>query len=184
MKLGMPEMPISPPISPAGPVAGGEEPAATEASPFERLLVPVDFSSASRAALAMAMRIADRWGSEVVLFHAAGFDQNDEFLRYTGVPWGREDVVRETNEHLRRFADEVAPGTTARVRFDAASDENAVHAVVAACARHSPSLVVLGAHPRDRRRILRSRCERIVRAIACPVVLVHGEPEPVVDPDM
>jgi nucleotide-binding universal stress UspA family protein len=184
MKLGMPEIPISPQTSPAGAIASGEAAAATGASPFERLLVPVDFSSASRAAVAMAMSIADRWGSEVVLFHAAGFDQNDEFLRYTGVPWGREDVVRETSEHLRRFADEVAPGSTARVRLDAARDENPVHAVVRACARHSPSLVVLGTHPRDRWRILRSRAERIVRALACPVVLVHGEREATVDPDM
>jgi nucleotide-binding universal stress UspA family protein len=157
---------------------------ATAAAPFERLLVPVDFSSASRAALAMAMRIADRWGSEVVIFHAAGFDGNDEFLRYTGIPWGREDVVRETSEHLKRFADEVAPGAGARVRLDATHDENPVRAVVSACTRHSPSLVVLGSHPRERRRILRSRAERIMRALACPVVLVQGEAEATVDPDM
>jgi nucleotide-binding universal stress UspA family protein len=174
MKLPMPETTTSTPTSPA---VGGR-------SPFERLLVPIDFSSASRAAFAMAMRIAERWGSEVVLFNAAGFDQNDEFLRYTGVPWGQEDVVRETSEHLRRFADEVAPGSSARVRLDAAHDENPVRAVISACARHSPSLVVLGTHPRDRRRFLRSRSERIVRAVACPVVLVHGEPEPAVDADM
>jgi nucleotide-binding universal stress UspA family protein len=153
-------------------------------SPFERLLVPVDFSSAARAAFALAMRIAERWGSEVILFSAAGPDQNDEFLRSTGIPWGQEDVVAETSEHLRRFADQVVPGSATRVHLEATRDENSVRAVARACDRHKPSLVVLGMHPHDRRRLLRSRAERIVRALACPVVLVRGEPEARVDADM
>jgi nucleotide-binding universal stress UspA family protein len=154
------------------------------ASPFERLLVPVDFSSAARAAFALAMQIAERWGSEVILFSAAGPDQNDEFLRSTGVPWGQQDVVSETSEHLRRFADQVVPGSGARVHLEATRDENSVRAVTRACERHRPSLVVVGMHPHDRRRLLRSRAERIVRALACPVVLVRGEPEARVDADM
>jgi nucleotide-binding universal stress UspA family protein len=176
MGLGMADV-----TSSTAPAAGA---AATGASPFDRLLVPVDFSSASRAAFALAMRIAERWGSEVILFNAPGPDQNDEFLRSTGVPWGQQDVVAEASEHLRRFADEVVPGSAARVRLDATRDENAVRAVARACARHEPSLVVLGTHPRERRRLLRSRAERIVRALACPVVLVRGEPEARVDADM
>ena len=59
---------------------------ATATNPFDRLLVPIDFSSAARAAFALAMRLAERWGSEVVLFHAAEADGNDEFLDHTGVP--------------------------------------------------------------------------------------------------
>jgi nucleotide-binding universal stress UspA family protein len=160
------------------------EATATGLSPFDRLLVPVDFSSASRAAYQLAMRIAERWGSEVILFNAAGPDGNDEFLRYTGVPWGKDDVVSETDEHLRRFADAIVPGSGARVRIDAARDDNSVRAVARACATHRPSLVVLGTHPHDRRRLLRSRAERIVRALDCPVVIVRGEPEARVDPDM
>jgi hypothetical protein len=61
---------------------------------FERELVPIDFTSTSADAFATAMRIAERWGSEVVLFHAAGADDNDEFLNYLGgQPWGTRDVV-------------------------------------------------------------------------------------------
>jgi nucleotide-binding universal stress UspA family protein len=159
------------------------EPVATGA-PFDRLLVPVDFTSASRAAFRLAMRIAERWGSEVILFNAAGPDGNDEFMRYTGVPWGKHDVVSETDDHLRRFADEVVPGSAARVRLDAAREDNSVRAVAQACARHNPTLVVLGTHWHDRRRLLRSRAERIVRQLACPVVLVRGEQDARVDADM
>jgi nucleotide-binding universal stress UspA family protein len=165
----------------------GDPPSATAAlpaSPFQRLLVPVDFSSAARAAFTLAMRIAERWDSEVVLFHAAGLDGNDEFLDHTGVPWGRRDVLDEAGVHLQRFADAVLPGSAHRVRIDATRDENPVRAVVRACRRHAPSLVVLGTRPSQARRLLRSRAERIVRALDCSVVLVRGEPEVSVDADM
>jgi nucleotide-binding universal stress UspA family protein len=169
----------------ADPTASADvAPTAATGSPFERLLVPVDFSSASRAAFALAMHIAQRWGSEVILFHAAGLDGNDEFLDYTGVPWGRGDVIGETSGHLRTFAETVSPGSADRVRIDATRDEDPVRAVVRACKRHAPTLVVLGSHPRDARRLLRSRAERIVRALSCSVFLVRAETDAPVDADM
>lgn len=152
--------------------------------PFARLLVPIDFSSAAREALVLAMRIAERWSSEVILFHAAGLDGNDEFLDSTGVPWGRGDVVGDASEHLRRFANTVVPGSGDRVKFDAMREEDAVRAVVGACSRYSPSLIVLGSHPKGRLRFRRSRVERILRAIRCSVVVVRGAPEAPVDADM
>src|SRR5579884_3425694 len=117
-----------------------QEATATATNPFDRLLVPIDFSSASRAAFALAMRLAERWGSEVVLFHAAGIDDNDEFLDHTGVPWGRSDVLGESREHLRRFADVVVPGSGARVRVEAARADSPVRAVCEACARFGPTM--------------------------------------------
>jgi nucleotide-binding universal stress UspA family protein len=154
------------------------------ADPFVRLLVPIDFSSAARSALLLAMRIAERWGSEVILFHAAGLDGNDEFLDYTGVPWGRGDVVGESEGHLRRFADTVMPGSAARVQVDATRADDTVAAVVGACSRHKPSLIVLGSHPRGRHPFRRTRVERILRDIRCSVVIVRGDAEAPVDADM
>jgi nucleotide-binding universal stress UspA family protein len=153
------------------------------AAAFERLLVPVDFSSASRAAFALAMDMAAWWKSEVVLFHVAGVDANDEFLGHTGVPWGRSDIIGEARDHLQRFAEWVVPGSAQRVLVDATRDDDPVGAVVNACARHAPSVVVLGTHAANRRRWRRSRAEKIARAVECPVVLVRGEPEAAMDPD-
>lgn len=163
--------------------AASQEATATATNPFDRLLVPIDFSSAARAAFTLAMRLAERWGSEVVLFHAAEADGNDEFLDYTGVPWGRSDVLRETREHLLRFADTVVPGSSSRVRVEAVRADSPVRAVVIACARYSPTMVVLGTRPRDRRRVFRSPAERIMRAVSCPVLVIQGEAEAVVDAD-
>ncbi len=149
-------------------------------APFARLLVPVDFSLAARAAVAMAVRLAESFGSQVVLFHAAGPDANDEFLDATGVPWGKSDVLGESSDHLRRFAETVVPGAAARVpvQVEATKADDPVGAVLAACERWQPSLVVLGVRERDRRAWRRTRAERIARSLACPVLLVPGEPEP------
>jgi nucleotide-binding universal stress UspA family protein len=155
----------------------------TEQSPFERLLVPIDFSSASREAFTVAMRMAEVWKSKVILFYAPGSDGNDEFLDHTGVPWGRDDVVAEAHGQLSRFAETVVPGSRDRICIDSMRADDAVRAVEAACERHSPSLVVLGTHPRDRRRWTRSRAERIARAVPCPVMMVRGAPEAVADAD-
>ena len=119
----------------------------------------------------------------MILFYAPGSDGNDEFLDYTGVPWDRGDVVGEAHGHLSRFAETVVPGSSERIVIDALRADDAVRAVADACERHSPTLVVLGTHARDRRRWSRSRAERIVRAISCPVMMVRAPREPRVDAD-
>jgi len=153
-------------------------------SRFERLLVPVDFSSASRSAYSLAIRLADWADSEIWLFHAAGPDENDEFLNHTGVPWGLSDVEGEVRAKLRDFVDAAEPGSGRRVQLDTVKSENVVLAVVEACQRHAPNLIVLGVHPHARRSLRRSVAERIAHAVSCPVLLVRGEPEPLVDADM
>jgi nucleotide-binding universal stress UspA family protein len=152
-------------------------------SPFERILVPIDFSWAARDAFTLAMRLSSHWNSAVILFYAPGSDGNDEFLDYTGVPWDRDDIVGEAHGYLSRFAETVVPGSSERVILDAFPADDAVRAVAEACERHSPTLVVLGTHVRDRRRWSRSRAERIARAVPCPVMMVRAPREPRVDAD-
>jgi nucleotide-binding universal stress UspA family protein len=156
---------------------------AMRAAVFSRLLVPVDFSPSSRAALALALDIAERWGSEVILFYAAGFDANDEFLDHTGVPWGRDDVVGDARDHLMRFADAVVTGGAERVRAEAVRDEDHTRAVTQACERHKPSMVLIGTPAREPRRWRRTRAEKLVRVLGCPVLLIRGEPEAKMDAD-
>jgi nucleotide-binding universal stress UspA family protein len=150
--------------TPAGP--------AHESQPFERVLVPIDFSPKSKAAFLMAMRVVAPWGSEVILFNAPGMDDGDGFLQSMGAPWGKSDLIEQAREHLRSFADTVLPGSGRRVRAEAARDEDLVASIARACERLRPSLLVLGLNARRRERWLRSRAERIVRAVDCPVLTV------------
>ena len=129
------------------------------------------------------MGMSEVWRSKVIAFYAPGNDGNDEFLRYTGVPWGRSDVLAEAHDQLSRFVEAVVPGSAEVICIDALWHDSPVVAVIEACGRHKPSFVILGAHWKDRRRWSRSRSERIMRAVACPVILVRGEREPDVDAD-
>ena len=156
---------------------------ASDRLPFDRLLVPIDFSWASREAFTVAMGMADLWKSKVIVFYAPGPDANDEFLGYTGVSWGRGDVVGEAYGQLSRFADTVIPGSAERLCIDAVPADDPVRAVADACERHRPTLIILGTNDRDRHRWSRSRAERIVRAVTCPVMMVRAEREPQIDPD-
>lgn len=140
--------------------------------PFERLLVPVDFSLGSHGSkfpVVAAMRIADRQGSEVVLFHAAGFAANETSLSALGPPWGR--TVKELEEHLRQFADLVYPGSGGRVAVDATGEQDPVRAIVHAAERHRTTLAVLGAD--DRTHLRRSSAERIAHALSCAVLFAR-----------
>ena len=150
---------------------------------FARLLVPIDFSASARQALALALDIAERYGSEVTLFHASGFDDNDEFLDHTGVPWGRSDVLGEAHGHLIRFADAIAPGSGQRIRVIAVRDEDPMRAILRACESYKPSAVFVGTHLRERRSLRRTRAEKLVRRLACAVILVRTDREPKMDAD-
>jgi nucleotide-binding universal stress UspA family protein len=154
------------------PDLGSETAEASSGAPFDRLLVPLDFSPSSRTALVTAMRIAERHRSEVVLFHADGFDVNEEFLSCLGAPWSRSDILEEVEHHLRDFADMVYPGSASRVGVEAvAHADDPAKAVAGAAQRHGTTLVVLGGGERTRWR--RSNAERIAHALPCAVLFAR-----------
>jgi nucleotide-binding universal stress UspA family protein len=162
------------PQPPLAPPAGSTATRPPDA-PFERLLVPIDFSDASRTALKAALRLADREGSEVVLFHAAGYEGNEAFIAALGAPWSTSDILEEVHTHLRTFAEMVWPGSGPRVRVHATRSDDPVEAVARAVEMHDSTLAVVGTH--HRRRVLRSTAERIAHALPCAVLLTPGNEE-------
>jgi nucleotide-binding universal stress UspA family protein len=152
--------------------SGGAPSTGAPDAPFERLLVPIDFSDASRTALKAAIRLADREGSDVVLFHAAGYDGNEEFIASLGAPWSQSDILEEVHLHLKSFAETVCPGSGARVKVHATRSDDTVEAVAQAAEMHASTLAVIGTH--RRRRMRRSTAERIAHALPCAVLLTPG----------
>jgi nucleotide-binding universal stress UspA family protein len=138
---------------------------------FSRILVPVDFTDASRASLAAACEAARRLGSVVVLFHVANAGENDGFLAGTGAAWSLPDVIAVGRELLRAFAEEEQPDLAPSFVYDVVGSIALERAVSLAATRHDATLVVLAA-PNEG--VFRTRSERIARELACPVLLVHG----------
>jgi nucleotide-binding universal stress UspA family protein len=154
------------------PNAAPSASAAHDPAPFPSVLVPIDFSLASRAALALAIQMTAPWNSEVIVFNAPGMSENDGFLQGTGASWGRSDVVAEARDHLRSFVERIAPGSGPRIRVEARRDEDFVSSVVHATEQLHASLVILGASTANRPRWRRTPAERVARKVRCPVLVV------------
>src|SRR5580698_7509072 len=88
-----------------------DSPVSAAASTFTRILVPIDFSPASKRALATALLLGRGMGSEVHLFHLAEQGENDQFLAgIGGDPVAPTDLIEDAKGRLYRFVENLFPG--------------------------------------------------------------------------
>ncbi len=150
---------------------------------FTHILVAMDFSPPSDAALDYARALATRFDARLHLLHVV-----EDPMRAV---YSAEVFVPEV-EGLRDSALERATASL-RERLGA-SDAGAVHASVAAligtpaysiveyAAAHDIDLIVMGTHGRGgmSHLLMGSVAERVVRSAACPVLTVHAPAKPAV----
>ncbi len=130
---------------------------------FERVLVPVDFSSGSRRALAAAMLLKDHLHSEVHLLHLGTLGSNAEFLAASGARVGYGDIEEDAKAEALRFLDHVVPGRASEIVVHAVVGEDLARAFEAIAAQVRPTLVILAdAEPHTRQQAhWRKRIERM-----------------------
>lgn len=142
---------------------------------IRRILCPIDFSDASRHALAHAATIARWYGSAITALHvrsAATFVNPPIILAAlpdAAIPGltDREQLEVQLQEWLRTSA--------ADVKTEAVVTEGAPGARIVERARTLPAdLIVIGSHGRSgvERLILGSVTEKVVRQAECPVMTV------------
>jgi nucleotide-binding universal stress UspA family protein len=146
---------------------------------YQRLLVPVDGSTASDCGLAEAIKLGQATGARLRLIHAV-----DTFLYGTGLDVSA-DAGAELFEPLRQAGAEILRvGTRAAAKagvpveaqlFDDLKGDLA-ELVTNDAERWQADLIVLGTHGRGglRRLALGSDAEQIVRCAPIPVLLVRG----------
>jgi nucleotide-binding universal stress UspA family protein len=147
---------------------------------LRRILVPVDFSPPSRAALAYAAALADRFGAELTLLHVvqdlAVFFPDPEGAASVTLPVGQ--LTAAVREGLTRFLRESNLGDRpAREEVR----EGRPHAeIIAYAAEAGSDLVVMGTHGRGglAHMLLGSVSERVVRGAPCPVLTVREAQRP------
>jgi nucleotide-binding universal stress UspA family protein len=142
---------------------------------FRRILVPIDFDEASRRALAMALELQRRFGSEVCLFRLTESSGNDEFLGGLGDVEAGGDLVERAEARLRRFVDNVFPGQSALVACRAHVGTDVPRAIDRAATQWQASLVILGCHPHHT--IFRTQIEKVTQELDVPVMLLRCEAE-------
>ena len=141
-------------------------------SALERLLVPTDFGEAAACALDLALTIAVKFGSTVILLHAY------DLLVPTyaeGLGWPILDVERLARKELdaaRVKAQSLYPAVEAVLVCG-----DPVRGILETAEKHNADMIVMGTHGRRglSRLILGSVAGKIVRLSPIPVVTVSAE---------
>lgn len=145
---------------------------------FRRIVCPVDFSGASLAALAHALKLAEQSGAEITILHVlewlvedepgakiAGFDV-PEFRRYLERD-ARERLHRLVPEEARNWCrphEEVVGGKPWREVLRLAEEREADIVVMGVRGRNPVDLALFG-----------STTNHVVRGAHCPVLVVHTD---------
>jgi nucleotide-binding universal stress UspA family protein len=139
------------------------------------ILVPIDFSAPSEAALAYALRLAGISKAVVHVCHVIplphvldafyehGLEQPESVKRI------RQKVRKHIKEIVLTTGSEVAP----RIHF---SEGEAAEKVLEAVTKLQPDLIVMGTHGRRgaKRFLLGSVAEAVVRRAPCPVLTLRS----------
>ena len=144
-----------------------------------KILVPTDFSPASKTALWYALRIAERRNSEITLLHV--LEPQDPAVS-CGPPGAAAFSERESEEALRGLADSAKAVSAVRTNSIFRTGV-ATHEIIEAAKDLDVDLIVIATHGLSgwKRFALGSTAERVARAATCPVLVVrqkkHDAPE-------
>jgi len=142
---------------------------------WKKILCPVDFSDASRAAMQVASELARRFEGEVTVFHAyplPGYTLPEgTVLPATGM---LQELAEQTDALLERWKAEALADGAPRVTTDKAVGEPAAE-IVAAAEDGKFDVIVVGTHGRTglAHVLLGSVAERVVRRAPMPVITVR-----------
>jgi len=140
---------------------------------IRRILVPVDFSDASRGVLEYALDVARDRGAEVLLVHVVGLPVApfDPAYGVAADPRMIHDLEAAAAEGLARLAAEF-PGVALRTRVLTGGPSREI---VREAREWNADLVVVGTHGRTglRHVFLGSVAENVVRLAPCPVLTLR-----------
>jgi len=143
-----------------------------------RILVPVDFSEPSRAALDYAAELARMLGASIDVLHiweAPAFVAPGSLAEHPFDSVPLLELVRKNAETgLERFVSEASKRGIV-IQSARAELGSPVHAIVAAAKAGKYDLLVLGTHGRTgvSHALIGSVAERVVRHTSCPVLSVR-----------
>jgi nucleotide-binding universal stress UspA family protein len=143
---------------------------------IQHILVPLDFSEFSEKALDFALAIAEKFQSQVTLFHAVVLFQDDV---------GEEQRLQEYEEWIKRREQNIhhqmnnsqqkAESRGLKVNSIIKRGVNAADVIVEYLQDHPCNLVIMGTHGRTglKHLLLGSVAEKVVRLSPIPVMTIH-----------
>lgn len=145
---------------------------------FQKILVPTDFSQASKQALPYATELAKLHQAEVVLVHVMEIPHYPTLFEGTAlvVPPIDDGLREQLGEQLRKTAADVA--TEHGVRSRAVLREGPPTAELLDCAKEEGAdLIVIATHGYTglKHMLLGSTAEQVVRHACCPVLTIRAD---------
>lgn len=141
---------------------------------LKTVLIPVDFSECSDAAVKYGYALADAFGASVHLLNVV----QDPYT----LPWTSEgfaapigDLLTDWKAQANRRLHEMVPTTAAATTLVTAQVGSPHPEIIRYAERHQIDLIVLGTHGRGPlgHMLLGSVAERVVRTAPCPVLTVR-----------
>jgi nucleotide-binding universal stress UspA family protein len=153
---------------------------------YKTLVVPFDFSAHSRSALATAVDLATKLGSDLHLVHVIQPPSYAYAYGYVGGMAGisgqppidmariREDVVKALNEVCRSVE-----GFRGKIEAHVVESSAIASAICESARDLDASMIVMGTHGRTglAHAFLGSVAERTLRGAACPVLTIQSPDE-------
>ena len=149
--------------------------------PFDvkRILCPVDFSAESIAAARCAGTVAQKFGAELVLFHAV--EPLPYPVEFGPLPALVADAEPSLLKQTRDQLESVQRSNLAQVAGVRCISELGIpeHAICEVAKREGADLIVLSTHGRSglSHLLLGSVAERVLRFAPCPVLTVKSPPK-------
>lgn len=149
---------------------------------YKRILVAVDGSEASEAALTHAAELAKEQKSSLIIINVVNEYLDHELILYDISPkqYDKEliDEGRKILNKMKRIAEKtgVHPEKTSVLKIRSATDEVA-EKIIEATKDYKADLLVVGSHGRQgiTRFLLGSMAEGIIRIASTPVLVIHAQ---------
>lgn len=150
-----------------------------EIFPVGNILVPTDFSLTSERAMSMAVEIAKKYSSKILLIHVFNDFKIEDALQWTSYVSTtkteieiREDISNRAYDELDDFIKKFPVGD---LKIEPRVIEDHPHrGVIATAEDENIDLIVMGTHGRTgvAHLLMGSTAEKVVRAAPCPVLTV------------
>jgi universal stress protein A len=141
---------------------------------LKKILVPIDFSAASKNAFKCAVRFADEFAAELTLLYVLTPPPSPGFAGISGAPAVFEADFPRVEKNLRALVASASNGVAKRSRWTMRAGVPS-HEIVEMAKDADTDLIVIATHGYTgwKHFCIGSTAERVVRAAPCPVLVVR-----------
>ena len=141
---------------------------------LKKILVPIDFSPASKNAFKYALRLAEEFAAEVTLLYVLAPAPSRSFASILGAQAFSESDLSDTEKNLRALISSTRNGSVQRVRSTMRIGVPS-HEIVEMAKDADVDLIVIATHGYTgwKHFCIGSTAERVVRTAPCPVLVVR-----------